>query len=274
MKGLILLYIKLFISILNLDYIFLKKIKIGRHGAMDNIDYALLVFKKHLYYFNYKKNSAILELGPGDSSFTYDISRVLGFKEVHLIDKGFFFDSKKQHDNKNAISTYFKDYISENKILENSNCSLNYSVNGLDSIKKIPSSSIDFLFSHTVLQHISLNQIEAYIKNLSRITKKNSIQSHTIDLKDMINESLNQLKFSNSFWESSLVKKSFFYTNRLRYSDYLFLFKKYNFEIVHEKVNKFNFLPINYNSLDPQFKDYDLDELKISGFDIVLRNVK
>ena len=26
-------------------------------------------------------------------------------------------------------------------------------------------------------------------------------------------ESLNQLKFSNSFWESSLVKKSFFYTN-------------------------------------------------------------
>ena len=48
-KGLVLFYLKLFISSLNLNYTFLKKIKIGRHGAMDDIFCIKNIFETHIF---------------------------------------------------------------------------------------------------------------------------------------------------------------------------------------------------------------------------------
>ena len=55
--------------------------------------------------------------------------------------------------------------------------------------------------------------------------------SHAIDLKDHLNYSLNNLRFTDKLWETEFFVNSGFYTNRLSISDITNIYKNIGFRI-------------------------------------------
>ena len=74
----------------------------------------------------------------------------------------------------------------------------------------IKSDSIDYIFSHSVLEHIRLFELEETINQMYRILKKGGFVSHNINYKDHLDEGLNNLRFPTSLWESNLFANSGF----------------------------------------------------------------
>ena len=70
----------------------------------------------------------------------------------------------------------------------------------MSSIKKIPSNSVDLIFSQAVMEHIRKKDFEAMNSELYRVLKKDGVISHQIDLRDHLGGGLNNLRFSDSLW--------------------------------------------------------------------------
>ena len=62
-----------------------------------------------------------------------------------------------------------------------------------------------------------------------------------------------------------------FYTNRLRYSEMIQLFQQAGFDVEIVKIERWEGLPTPRSKLASEFQHWDDDELRISGFDAVLR---
>lgn len=218
------------------------------HGDMINNIYANNIFKKHVKFNNPNPNGTILEIGPGDSPNSCIDAIKYGFNNAILIDNAKYFD--------------IKDYEECYK--------LKYLTNGINAFESIQDNEIDFCFSHTVLQHINLDQIENFIKNIYRVMKKGSTGSHHIDFKDMLFGQLNHLFIESSIWESSLIKGCPFYTNRLRKSEIISIFKKNGFsiEILNEKKINPN---IDRNNLIKKFSSITEDDLLCSSIQILTK---
>ena len=95
-------------------------------------------------------------------------------------------------------------------------CNSEYLTSGLESLKKIPTHSVDFVWSHSVLEHVRKHEIDELLFELIRILKPGSFSSHNIDYQDHLNFSLNNLRFSEKIWESDFFVNSGFhqsYTN-------------------------------------------------------------
>mgnify|MGYP001162953826 CR=1 FL=1 len=221
------------------------------HGDMANLDYAQNIFYRHVKKIIDKPMGTILEIGPGDSPHIANLSLKYGFNNAVLIDNACYFDSSEY---------------------EKYNKSFHYYTNGIDSLKKLKNNSINFCFSHTVLQHIHKDEIDIYIKNLHRVMKNNSISSHYIDFKDMLFGKFNHLLVNDFIWESSIIKNCSFYTNRLRKSEIINLFKKYGFHVTVLKENyiKSNKYPKKSN-LNKIFSEISHDDLSCSSIHILVR---
>jgi SAM-dependent methyltransferase len=114
-------------------------------------------------------------------------------------------------------------------------CRATYGTSGLTSLRAIPDKSVDFVWSHTVLQHVRRAEFLETMRELRRVLRADGISSHWVDLQDCLGGALNNLRFRESVWESPFVAKCGFYTNRIRYSEMLALFKEAGFEpeVVH-----------------------------------------
>ena len=141
----------------------------------------------------------------------------------------------------------------------------------MTSLKSLESNTIDYFFSHAVLEHVSLNQFKQTQIEISRLLKQNGIVSHKIDLKDHLSNSLNNLRFSESIWESNLMRNSGFYTNRIRYNEMITIFKQLGFKILKTEIQKWKRIPIPKEKLSSKFKKLTEEELRISGFHILLK---
>lgn len=144
-----------------------------------------------------------------------------------------------------------------------------YCVNGLHSLQEIPSETVDFIFSNAVLEHIHLHDFRNILNELYRVSSKESILSHTIDLKDHLNNSLNSLRFSKKVWESKLFEKSGFYTNRLRFKEICNYIRDAGFKIIHIDVKEWNALPMKTKYVNREFKNRE--DLQVYGFDILCK---
>ena len=114
---------------------------------------------------------------------------------------------------------------------------------GLQSLKKINTNSVDYLFSHSVMEHIRLHEIDEYILEMKRILKPNGLISHNINYKDHLQESLNNLRFPTKIWESEFFAKSGFYTNRIPAVEMHDKFSKAGFKLIKENfANGKNFI--------------------------------
>lgn len=256
-----------------------QKIGIFRHGEMLNPEYSWKTFDSH--YSKARKylpeSFVVCELGPGDSLATSMIAPCFGATESYLIDVDDFsssatypyakladFLSAKKLNSFNYSPSYSqKELLSENHSY--------YLTNGLNSLRGIPGNKIDLIFSQAVLEHIRLNSFYEVIKETYRILKPGGVASHKIDLKDHLSSSLNHLRFSKKIWESNLFSNSGFYTNRLRQSEMVEIFKKTGFEIISLQESQWEKAPMCRGKLHSEFRFLSEKDLLVSGLTLIVQ---
>lgn len=267
-------YLKIILSHIPSIYLLLAKFKLGRHGKMDTAEYSKRVFEDHFVKFRtFRKGedtfSGIVELGCGDSVASGFYAKAKGFQKIYLIDSGAFENAE--------LSFYLslcQEELGSSPVVSSKDellrsLGISYLTNGLKSLQSIPSNSVDLIFSQAVLEHIPKEQFEDFALESFRVLKTGGVISHTIDLKDHMESSLNSLRFSKFFWESWLVRKTLAYTNRLRHGEIIHVFKKAGFSITLEEVDEWPKLPLDKSKLHREFLKFSDEELKICDMRIV-----
>lgn len=276
------IFAKLILSHIPIKYNFWKHLALFKHGDMEKPDYAYDVFKKHfdkVTFSRQSENFVVLELGPGDSLFSAMIAYAFGASSVYLVDVDDFvsYDMKPYFSMANylkengLITPKMDDATSLKKLLEL--CNAKYMTSGILSLRTIPDQSVDFIWSQAVLEHIRRSDFTSMMSELRRVIRTDGICSHCIDLRDHLGGALNNLRFSERFWESEIMAKSGFYTNRMRYSEMLDLFKQSGFNIEVTEVEFWDKLPTPRTKLSFEFKYLTDEELSVSVFDVILKPI-
>ncbi len=274
--------IKLLLSRLPVTYKLWRWLGLFRHGVMDKPDYAFNIFHRHYDRVEFSSKGegyTALELGPGDSAISGMIASVYGAKVCYLVDDGnYITDKMKVYEEMEAYLELKDMPVSLNKTTDLDSLfsayNTRYFSNGLESIKKIPDNSVDFIWSQAVLEHIKADKMEEMMRELHRIQKHSGISSHRIDLKDHLGGALNNLRFSKSVWESKYFSNSGFYTNRLRYGELLEIFKKAGYEVSVISKDVWHDIPTPIRSMAKVFQNISEEELCISGFDVTLKKIE
>ena len=281
MKWFLKILIKIIISRFPLPYRFWKLIGFFKHGSMDSCEYAIKIFNLHFnraFPYQIPSSLKILELGPGDSAASAIIGYAYGVSCTYLVDIDNFATQDIAYYKKLALLLKSKGLnppnlsavSSFNELLRISNAI--YLPNGLSSLKTIEEKSIDFIWSHSVLEHIRKQQFCEIVKELKRITKCNGINSHSIDFQDHLDHSLNNLRFEERIWESKLFVRSGFYTNRIPAVKMHSIFRKIGFSVERESFGKWPELPIQRSKMHQDFDMYNDKELINRTSYILLRN--
>ena len=219
----------------------------------------------------------VLELGPGDSLFTIMIAKALGASRTWLVDAGSFattdmakYDQMLDFLRERGFLLPFKNNPRTLVDILNE-CNGEYLTEGIPSLAYLPSETVDFCFSHTVLQHIWKSDFTKMVDELFRILKPNGVCVHRVDLKDCLGGGLNNLRFSEATWEGELFRKSGFYTNRIRFHEMVEIFEQAGFKCTLLRVVRWEQLPTPREKLDPAFRQLSNDDLLVSDFDILLK---
>ena len=278
MQWIVKIVAKIVLARLPLPVSFWRAIKLFRHGAMDNPAYALKIFKLHYARWTrpHAEGWTCLELGPGDSLLTALIAKAHGAGRVYLVDAGnfasteisAFLDVAQKLKAEGLPVPDLAGCHNIEQILQK--CGATYLTNGLADLRQIPSGSVDFAFSNAVLEHVRANEFEATMVELARIAHPQSQQSHIVDLRDHLHNSLNNLRFSASVWEGNLFSRSGFYTNRLRRCQIVQMMEKAGFEVEAIGQTTWPQLPLGKEQMHPDFRSFSESELMISTFDVVL----
>lgn len=272
--------IKIVLSRIPVSYKSWRKLNIFKHGAMDDPVYAYKTFIKHYKTGNMmdKNNGYVmLELGPGDSLASGIIAKCLGACKSYLVDKS---------NDALVSSCNYKNILNHLNSVENipenekpniedideikKYYNIEYMTEGLKSLRSLPDSSIDYLWSQSVLEHIKLDEFRDYVREFRRIIKEDGVSVHGVDLKDHLSYALNNLRFTEAMWESRFMSSSGFYTNRLRYSEILDIFSQEGFSPNILNLKKWKDLPTKKERMDEKFRNMRNEELLISEFDLLL----
>jgi SAM-dependent methyltransferase len=249
------------------------------HGDMHNPDYAYNIFLKHYQKVDISTRDddvVALELGPGDSLYSALIGHAFGISQSYLVDVGNFASSKMDGylnmaeylSSKGYSFSLSKNISSINELLNL--CNAEYLTSGSSSLKTIPDNSVDFIWSEAVLEHIRFSDFENTFNEIKRILKADGISSHRVDLRDHLVESINNLRFSEKTWESNFMVNSGFYTNRIRYSQMIEIFKQIGFNVETKVIETWDRLPVSRSKLSSEFNHLTDEDLCVSVFDVVL----
>jgi SAM-dependent methyltransferase len=274
------IFAKIVLSRLPFAYRFWQRLSLFRHGAMDEPEYVLGNFEKH---YDAAGNPgaggafAALELGPGDTLASALVVSGLGGGSCWLVDAGEF--ASNDIDVYRTIATSLQGWGIPAPDLEGidnvkemlTRCRARYLINGLDGLRAIPDSSIDFIWSQAVLEHVRKHDFEDTVLELRRVLKPNGACSHRIDLRDHLSASLNNLRFSNAVWESEFFASSGFYTNRIGYGEMLATFRAAGLEVEVGQVDRWERLPLPRRKLAREFRHRTEDDIAVSGFNVILR---
>ncbi len=264
---------KIIFSRLNIPYSLWKNFNIFKHGQMESFEYSRKIFEGHfrdMSKVNKIDNPLIMEIGPGDSLFSMVYSRKYSEEKIYFLDVNDFaskdlnlyFKLQKKLEKENYFSKKIKRPFKSFDQLLNS-YKAKYLISGIESLKKIEDESIDYIFSHSVMEHVRKYELNNIIKEMYRVLKPNGVISHNINYKDHLGESLNNLRFSEQIWESNIFAYSGFYTNRVPAIEMHKFFKKAGFNLVYENFGKWEKLPIKRNNLNKIFNKYTDEELAI-----------
>ena len=272
---------KIVLSKLPFDYRFWQGLGLFKHGHMANPEYAFKVFTEHFNRvdFQRKKNEFVaLELGPGDSLFSAIIAHSFGATRCYMVDAGHFASEEKEPYESLVKMIKDKDIsfdIDEQVSLADlvKECGGVYYTNGLNSLREIPTQSVDFIWSQAVLEHIRLHEFEETLRELRRVLRPDGVCSHRVDLKDHLGGGLNNLRFGHRYWEAEWMASSGFYTNRIRFKKMVNSFADAGFEVQAIKKDEWPEVPIRNNKLAPEFRKINNEDLLVSGFDVILKPV-
>ena len=149
-------------------------------------------------------------------------------------------------------------------------CHAQYLTEGLQSLRAIPRDSVDFIWSHVVLQHIKWAEFAEVLRECRRMLRPTGVCSHRVDLTDQMAGSLNHLRFSFRLWESGFVADSDYYTNRLRHTQILTCFREAGFVPTVTNTQRWPRFPVARTTLWREFRDHSDEELLVSAFDVIL----
>jgi predicted SAM-dependent methyltransferase len=269
---------KIILSRLPFGYKICQDLGIFRHGSMDSSTYAVSVFRSHVARAGRSEGLAdrtILELGPGDSIATAILAKAHGARAI-LIDTGSY--ARQDIRPYAELETEIQKTMGGCSILEGASsvpdilsiCNATYLTEGLASLRSLESASVDMIFSQAVLEHVRRSEFTDTMKECRRILRLDGVCSHRVDLRDHLQQSLNNLRFSTETWESKLFARSGFYTNRIQYSQMLEIFREVGFVVDVVDVRRWDRLPIARKDLAEEFRNIPEDELCVSGFDVRL----
>jgi SAM-dependent methyltransferase len=271
--------LKVILSRLPIDYRAFARMGVFRHGRMEQQDYALGVVRAHMSKAGLTDLDGLvcMELGPGDAVSSALIAHALGAKRCYLVDVGAFASPDMDLYRAQAQSLRDAGY----QVADVSSCTdvaslmavikAEYFTEGLTSLRGIATESVDFVWSHAVLEHIRFAEFDDTLAELHRLLAPSGIASHRVDLQDHLAGSLNNLRFRRSAWERDWFAESGFYTNRIRYDDMMERFQSARFEVDASDVNRWERLPLAIGRLDSEFAALPEETLKVSGFNAVLR---
>ena len=255
-------------------------LKIFRSGNMNRYKYSRHVFFdrhfKKMQKYSDIKEPVIMELGPGNALTSSIFAKVVNSKKIYLVDS-FDLANKNIALYKNIINELPKDerkkfsevnFQNLNSFLESINAK--YYSNCLEDLKNIDDNSIDFLFSHSVMEHVRSNDLKILISEMYRILRKGGLSSHVIDFSDHLGFGLNNLRFSKRFWELDFVANSGFYTNRVSSVEMIHLFEKKGFKIIKKKLIKWQKSPIRKNDIHKDFSHFTNKDIKYHNLEILL----
>ncbi|HEY3198783.1 MAG TPA: class I SAM-dependent methyltransferase [Nitrospirales bacterium] len=271
---------KLVLSRLPISYKVWRRLAMFELGQMEQPAYAYRVFRRHfdrLGAAKYPHGFTVLELGPGDSLFSAMVAHALGASATYLVDVGSFaqsdlapYHAMARFLQEQGLTTVNMDHAhSLDELLRL--CHAFYATSGISSLRAIPEQSVDFIWSQDVLEHIKREDFMTIVRELRRVIHPQGLCSHRIDLKDHLGGALNNLRFPTGIWESEFMASGGFYTNRLRYSEILDLFKQAAFDVEVVDIERWPRVPTPGAKLAAEFRRMSPEELCVSGFDVILR---
>lgn len=257
-----------------------NRAKVFRHGHMRDPSYALGVFDRHFGRVDFPAKSGefvCLELGPGDSLLSAVVARGRGASHTYLVDVASFADVDVRFYAQAAAQLRLAGLAAPEidptaSVPDMLNrLSADYLIDGLASLRTLPSASVDFVWSQSVLQHIRKAEFQATMAEVHRLLRPGGVCSHSVDLKDCIGGALNNLRFSEGFWENDFVAGSGFYTNRIRFTEMQDIWRSVGF--VPEVISTSNWgsMATPRSRLAPGFRQLTEDELLVSAFEVILR---
>ncbi|QGA83742.1 hypothetical protein [Halomicrobium sp. LC1Hm] len=226
----------------------------------------------------------ICELGTGWYALTPVVFYALGANEIHTHDIVKWLTAselqesiKTVDDNIDYISNEFDrnegdiaDRINNIKrtgdteqILES--CNTFYHLGGTDIHE--PTEKFDLYYSYSVLHRIPESDLHTFLTKSSTFGKSNALSYHVVEHIDILSrhdEGRNPygfLQYSDSRF--NLIQTKYSYQNRLRHSDLIHLFKKYDFQPIYIKRVDGDPELLSDIELADKFSGYKKDDLTV-----------
>jgi hypothetical protein len=272
--------LKLSLAQLRVNYHLLRAVALARHGGMCKPNYAFDTFRRHFDaadFCNKPGGFTLLELGPGDALSTALVAKAHGAASTWLVDVGPFAttDLRVYRGVARALAErgLTPPDLSSARSLEDvlASCSARYETGGLLSLRALPEASVDLVFSNSALQCVPSRELPEMMKELRRVLKPRGACVHSIDLRDMMGQSLNHLRFSDRVWDSSWFCRAGFHTNRLRFPEWVDLFERTGFEVEVSELNQWTSLPVRRESMARPYRDMPEEGLLVATVRVVLR---
>lgn len=271
---------KVALSRLGLPYDRWRGLGLFRLGRMDRPDYALKIFDLHIrraFPDGRLDGKTVLEIGPGDSLASAVAARAHGAAQTLLVDAGAFASRDVDLYRAMADALAARDLaapdLTDAQTLEDvlTRCSARYLTTGVEAFADLADGSVDLIWSHSVLEHIPLQQLPRLMAEMRRVLKPDGRMSHNIDFQDHLSHGLNSLRFSEAVWESPTMRNAGFYTNRVRARTMHDLIRQAGFDLIVEDFGRWPEPPLARRDLDPAFRDLTDDELSIRTSHLLAR---
>jgi SAM-dependent methyltransferase len=270
---------KLVLARLRVPYSTWSRLNLFKHGAMGDVGYALAVFRSHADRANLPavgSSFTCLELGPGDSLLSALVACARGSARTYLVDAGrYAIDDVDFY--RRAADQIFRDdpglvhpetWRSLDDVLQD--CKAVYLTSGLESLKQIPDGTVDWSWSQAVLEHVRRATFGDTLRELRRIAVPGGRSTHRIDFQDHLGGRLNNLRFSEDWWERDVIASSGFYTNRLRASEVVREAASAGFHVVSAVPDLWPNLPTPRSRLHHEFRGFDDADLLTRCMDLTL----
>jgi SAM-dependent methyltransferase len=261
---------KLLLARLPIPYAWWREMGLFKHGQMDRVEYALKIFRYHTGQATEQTGVAgktLLELGPGDSILSGLIAHAQGATQTYLVDVGDHATKDMAFYQKAAAALQTEGlpmpeptaFINHKSLCQAIRTT--YLTHGLEDLRRIPTASVDVVWSHSVLEHIRLHEFAALMVELKRILKPGAMASHNIDYQDHLAHALNNLRFPEWLWESAFFADSGFYTNRIPMPRMVVAMEQAGFRVIEKQAGYWDRLPTPRHKLAAPYRAMNDQEL-------------
>jgi SAM-dependent methyltransferase len=272
---------KVVLARLPVNYALWRRLGLFRHGRMDRGDYALKIFRLHVqraFPAGLPQGASVLELGPGDSIASALIAAGHGAGRVWLVDVGDF-ASKDVALYRALAQDLLRQGVAVPDLSQCTSvddvltaCNASYLTEGLASFTQICDGSVDFIWSHSVLEHVRRAELQGMLAAQYRVLRPGGHASHNVDYQDHLDSALNNLRFSERLWESPLLAGAGFYTNRVPAVVMHRMFRQAGFELLQENFGRWPAMPTPRRTMAAEFAGFaDQDLLQRTSHALLRR---